>query len=176
MTPPDAVGPLQDYETAAHDGHKTELRLWLRLLTCTTLIESTVRQRLRTQFDVTLPRFDLMAQLDRNPQGLTMGELSRRMMVSAGNVTGLADRMQKEGLVTRSPHPDDRRTMLIRLTEAGRGSFARMARAHEDWIAELLSDLAPADLDRMMDLLARTKASVHAHGDPEDARSPKRAG
>lgn len=166
MTPPDAVPPPQDYETAAHDGHKTELRLWLRLLTCTTLIESTVRQRLRTRFDVTLPRFDLMAQLDRHPQGLTMGELSRRMMVSAGNVTGLADRMEREGLVARSPHPGDRRTLLIRLTDAGRAAFAEMARAHEDWIAELLSDLAPADLDRMMDLLARTKASVHAHGDP----------
>ena len=85
------------------DDHKTELRLWLRLLTCTTLIENEVRRRLRDQFGITLPRFDLLAQLDRAPNGMTLGELSQRMMVSNGNITGLVDRLCEQGLILRRP-------------------------------------------------------------------------
>ena len=88
--------------------HKTELRLWLRLLTCTTLIENEVRRRLRDNFDITLPRFDLLAQLDRAPDGMTLGELSQRMMVSNGNITGLVDRLVGQGLIRRRPVPNDR--------------------------------------------------------------------
>lgn len=149
-----------DFETSAHEDHKAELRLWLRMLTCTTLIETEIRSRLRSKFDVTLPRFDLMAQLERSPDGLTMGELSRRMMVSAGNVTGLADRLAKEGLVQRTPHPNDRRTQIVRLTPDGHRSFAVMAEAHEGWVAELLSDLDSDAVSDLMELLARTKGSV----------------
>ena len=85
--------------------HEAELRLWLRLLTCTTLIECEIRQRLRAEFDVTLPRFDLMAQLDKAPNGMTLGELSQRMMVSNGNITGLVDRLTEQGLIRRRPAP-----------------------------------------------------------------------
>ena len=100
--------------------HEAELRLWLRLLTCTTLIESDIRQRLRTEFDVTLPRFDLMAQLDKAPNGMTLGELSQRMMVSNGNVTGLVERLVSLNLVERKPAPNDRRAMIVTLTLEGR--------------------------------------------------------
>ncbi len=89
--------------------HEAELRLWLRLLTCTTLIEGEVRSRLRDSFDVTLPRFDLMAQLDKAPNGMTLGELSQRMMVSNGNVTGLVERLVAQNLIERRPSPTDRR-------------------------------------------------------------------
>src|SRR5262245_21543598 len=103
-----------------HD-HKTELRLWLRIYTCKTLIEGEVRKRLRENFGVTLPRFDLMAQLDRaSPKGMTLGELSQRMMVSNGNVTGLVDRLAAQGLIRRRPSPDDRRAQLVSLTTEGR--------------------------------------------------------
>ena len=131
-----------DAETALADtppGHKDELRLWLRLLTCTNLIEAEIRRRLRAEFDTTLPRFDLLAQLERHPAGLTLGEISRRMMVSNGNVTGLAARLEEEGLVERRVSATDRRAQSLRLTPRGRREFARQSAAHEGWVAELLA-------------------------------------
>ena len=157
-----ATIPL-DAETKAaerpHD-HHDELRLWLRLLTCTTLIEGEVRRRLRESFDVTLPRFDLMAQLDKNPDGMTLGELSSRMMVSNGNVTGLVERLVADGLIARRPAPNDRRVQIVRLTPAGRRGFRAMARAHEGWILKIFSDLRPSEVTALMGLLAKAKRSA----------------
>ena len=140
--------------------HEAELRLWLRLLTCTTLIEGEVRRRLRDAFDVTLPRFDLLAQLDKAPNGMTLGELSQRMMVSNGNVTGLAERLVEQGLLDRRASPTDRRAQLVSLTAEGRRMFRTMARTHEDWIADIFAGLAPDDIDTLMRLLAKTKDSA----------------
>jgi DNA-binding MarR family transcriptional regulator len=140
--------------------HESELRLWLRLLTCTTLIEGEIRRRLRQEFNVTLPRFDLMAQLDKAPSGMTLGELSRRMMVSNGNVTGLSERLVALGLLDRRQSPNDRRAHLVSLTAEGRRAFRAMVRAHEGWIAEIFSNLSAADVDALMRLLARTKSSA----------------
>ena len=140
--------------------HEAELRLWLRLLTCTTLIEGEVRRRLRDEFDVTLPRFDLMAQLDKAPNGMTLGELSQRMMVSNGNVTGLAERLVEQGLLDRRPSPNDRRAQIVSLTAEGRRAFRAMARTHEDWIAEIFAGLDAAEIETLMNLLAKTKASA----------------
>jgi DNA-binding MarR family transcriptional regulator len=138
------------------DDHRA-LRLWLRLLTCTQLIERSVRARLRSRFAITLPRFDLMAQLERHPEGLKMSELSRRMMVTGGNVTGIVDQLVSEGLVERSAEPTDRRAFRVRLTRAGERSFGDMARAHEEWIAALLGGLSRAEHARLYRLLARVK-------------------
>jgi DNA-binding MarR family transcriptional regulator len=155
--------PRLDAETkVAEVDHKAELRLWLRLLTCTTLIEAEVRRRLRREFDETLPRFDLMAQLERIDSGMTLGEVSKRMMVSAGNVTCLVDRLVKAGFVERRPAPHDRRSQLIRLSRRGREHFGRMAAAHEQWVAELLVDLRDRDITATMERLAKVKASVSA--------------
>jgi DNA-binding MarR family transcriptional regulator len=140
--------------------HHAELRLWLRLLTCTTLIEGEVRRRLRGDFGVTLPRFDLMAQLDKFPSGMTLGELSSRMMVSNGNVTGLAERLVADGLLVRRPSPNDRRAQIVSLTPEGRRTFRAMARAHENWIAEIFADLQPGEVETLMALLAKAKASA----------------
>jgi DNA-binding MarR family transcriptional regulator len=140
--------------------HEAELRLWLRLLTCTTLIEGEVRSRLRSAFDVTLPRFDLMAQLDKAPNGMTLGELSQRMMVSNGNVTGLVERLSEQGLIERRPSPSDRRAQIVSLTGEGRRTFRAMARTHEGWIAEIFDDLSPSEIETLMKLLARTKGSA----------------
>jgi DNA-binding MarR family transcriptional regulator len=140
--------------------HQAELRLWLRLLTCTNLIEGEIRRRLRDTFDVTLPRFDLMAQLDKNPGGMTLGELSSRMMVSNGNVTGLVERLLAQGLLDRRPAPNDRRAQLVSLSSEGRRAFRAMARTHENWIAEMFARLGPADIDDMMRLLGKAKAST----------------
>jgi DNA-binding MarR family transcriptional regulator len=150
--------------------HESELRLWLRLLTCTTLIEGEVRRRLRQEFDVTLPRFDLMAQLDKAPGGMTLGELSRRMMVSNGNVTGLSERLMALGLLDRRQSRSDRRAQLVSLTPEGRRVFRTMARAHEGWIAEIFSNLTSADIDALMRLLAKTKASARRAISGEPAR------
>jgi len=152
-----------DAETRAAErpeDHKAELRLWLRLLTCTTLVEGEVRRRLRAGFGLTLPRFDLMAQLERFPDGLTLGELSRRLMVSNGNVTGLVERLAEAGQVERAAHPVDRRIVLVRLTPAGRAEFSRMARAHAGWIGDLFGDLSDDEMRHLMRLLGRLKQSV----------------
>jgi DNA-binding MarR family transcriptional regulator len=159
-----AVAPL-DAETKVAErpgDHQAELRLWLRLLTCTTLIEGEIRRRLRDAFDVTLPRFDLMAQLDKTTGGMTLGELSERMMVSNGNVTGLAERLVAQGLLDRRPSPSDRRAHLVSLTPEGRRVFRTMARTHENWIAELFSGLSPDEIDTLMRLLAKAKTSARA--------------
>jgi DNA-binding MarR family transcriptional regulator len=140
--------------------HESELRLWLRLLTCTTLIEGEIRRRLRETFDMTLPRFDLLAQLDKAPNGMTLGELSQRMMVSNGNVTGLVERLQSQGLIERRPAPNDRRAQLVSLTPEGRKTFRAMARTHEGWIAAIFGDLTPGETETLMQLLSRTKTSV----------------
>ena len=140
--------------------HEEELRLWLRLLTCTTLIEGEIRSRLRGPFDVTLPRFDLMAQLDKSPNGMTLGELSQRMMVSNGNVTGLVERLVSLNLVERKPAPNDRRAMIVTLTPDGRRTFRSLARTHEGWIAEIFADLTQTEIDTLMKLLAKTKNSA----------------
>ena len=142
------------------DDHKTELRLWLRIFTCKMLIEGEVRRRLRDSFDVTLPRFDLMAQLDRTPNGMTLGELSQRMMVTNGNVTGLVDRLVAQKLIDRRPSPTDRRSQIVSLTAEGRKAFRAMARANGNWIAEIFADLTPGEIEILMRLLDKTKASA----------------
>ena len=152
-----------DAETKAvemPEDHREELRLWLRLLTCSTLIEGEVRRRLRERFDVTLPRFDLMAQLDKAPDGMTLSDLSKRMMVSNGNLTGLVDRLVTSGHIARIVSPTDRRAMVISLTEAGRAEFRTMAGEHEHWIADLFGDLNAKDRNDLMRLLAKTKLSA----------------
>lgn len=162
----DEAAPIPlDAETKAAErpaDHEPELRLWLRLLSCTNLIENEVRRRLREHFGVTLPRFDLLAQLDKTPSGMTLGELSQRMMVSNGNVTGLVERLVADGLIDRRPSPTDRRAQMVSLTSEGRRAFRAMARAHENWIAKLFSELNREDVDTLMRCLAKTKTSVRA--------------
>ena len=146
-----------DRESIARSEDHHALRIWLRLLTCTQLIERQVRSRLREQFASTLPRFDLMAQLERYPEGLKMNELSRLLMVTGGNVTAIVDQLEHEGLVERLDDAADRRAFRIRLTRAGERSFAEMARAHEGWVVELLAGLSRREQDDLLKLLAKVK-------------------
>jgi len=155
------AGPL-DREAAAADDDRLQLRVWLRLLTCVQLVETSIRARLRAEFDTTLPRFDVLAQLDARGSELTMGELSARLMVTSGNVTGLVDAMETEGLVARQPHPTDRRSTLIAMTPAGRDFFARMAPTHAGWIEALMAGLSRAEAARLMELLGKLKDSARA--------------
>ena len=146
----------------APDDHRAELRLWLRLLSCANLVEGDVRRRLRADFEVTLPRFDLLAQLARAPEGMTMGDLSRRMMVSNGNLTALVGRMVLSGHVDRRASAADKRAQMVRLTARGRRDFARLAARHGDWIAELFAGLDKRDVEALSLLLAKMKSGVQS--------------
>lgn len=154
-----------DLEAIVRDPAKddeSELRLWLRMLSCTNRVSSEVRARLRAEYGVTLPRFDLLAQLDRERDGLRLGELSRRLMVTNGNITGLVGRLVAEGLIRRDADAD-RRAAVVRLTPHGKATFRRMAQSHDIWLKEILSDVNKATLAALMDGLAQVKQSVARH-------------
>ena len=155
-------GEQLDLASRLTQGHHQSLKLWLRMLSCTVKIENEIRSRLRASFGITLPRFDLMAQLERFPQGLRMGELSKRMMVTGGNITGITHQLEQEKLVVREPDPDDRRVYSVRLTPAGREAFATMAAVHEEWIAELLQGMSGAEKNQLIALLSTMKQHLHA--------------
>jgi DNA-binding MarR family transcriptional regulator len=154
--------PVHDPESRLSDDHHASLRLWMRLFTCTLLIERGVRAKLRDEFAISLPRFDLMAQLERNPRGLRMRELSERLMVTGGNVTGITDQLVAEGLVERRPIPEDRRAFAVRLTTKGKRAFDAMAVAHERWVIEMLAGLSDNERNRLYALLGRVKHTVGA--------------
>lgn len=158
--PARAVSQTIDSETRVRDDHHQSLRLWLRLLACTSLIENHVRQRLQSGFATTLPRFDLMAQLERAPGGLKMGELSRRMMVTGGNVTGITDLLEEEGLVARVADAADRRALRVKLTAEGRQQFGRMAREHEQWVIGLFAEMPLKKKEQLAALLSELKQNV----------------
>ena len=149
-----------DRESAVLSDDKLELRLWLRLLTCSSLIAGEVRARLRETYATTLPRFDLLAQLDRAADGLTMGELSSRLMVSNGNVTGLTEALVREGLVSREPEPADRRSLRIRLTAPGKRAFDAMTPTHEQWIDQMMAGLTRTEMAHLLELLGKLKQSA----------------
>ncbi|MEP3275960.1 MAG: MarR family transcriptional regulator [Stappiaceae bacterium] len=131
-----------ELEAAPQSAAKARLRLWLRMLRSTRLIESELRERLRLEFQATLPRFDVMAALYRQRDGMIMSDLSRFLMVSNGNVTGIIDRLVSDGLVSRQKREGDRRTSFVRLTSAGISAFEEMARSHEAWVSALLADFS----------------------------------
>ncbi|MDR2240284.1 MAG: MarR family transcriptional regulator [Zoogloeaceae bacterium] len=161
MNPPRHTAATRtDHETRVTDDHHQSLRLWLRMLACTNLIEAFIRKQLRINFQTTLPRFDLMAQLERHPDGLKMGELSARMMVTGGNVTGITDQLVSEGLVVREDNPNDRRAYSVRLTREGRRVFGEWAGEHEDWVFRLFDGLDEKDKEQLYALLARLKQHV----------------
>ena len=164
---------LADVESRVDADHHQALKLWLRLLACTNRVEAEVRSRLREEFDTTLPRFDLMAQLERHSGGLKMNELSQRLMVTGGNVTGIVDPLEAEGLVVREDHPTDRRAFLVRLTPAGRRQFRRMAAVHEAWIVELFEGWSPAQKTQVHELLATLKQHLAALDAPAAPRTKR---
>ena len=141
-----------------HD-HAT-LKLWLRLLACSTQIESEIRRRLRQRFGISLSRFDYLAQLYRQPEGLRMKDQSRHLMVTGGNVTGLTDELEREGMVAREGSPTDRRAWIVRLTDAGRSAFAAMAEEHERWLVELFAGFGGGDAQQLYQQLGLLRVQL----------------
>ncbi len=137
---------------------KARLRLWLRILKVSRTMESDLRERLRTEFNTTLPRFDVMAALFREKEGLKMSELSGVLRVSNGNVTGIVDRLVGEGTIMRVPVENDRRAMTVRLTEKGRAEFEQLAGVHEKWVSNLLKQINADDANQLIELLGRIDA------------------
>ena len=159
------VMPALDDEAIGHEARAgrddhASLRLWLRLLSCSTEIEAEIRRRLRAEFGISLARFDYLAQLHRHPEGLRMRALSSYLMVTGGNVTGLTDELEKLGHVARSDDPDDRRSYRVALTPKGRRAFEKMARVHEGWVAELFAGLSRADKTTLYDGLGRLRLAL----------------
>jgi len=156
------VVPDADAETRIHDDHHLSVRLWLRMLACTNRIENFVRQNLQSKFETTLPRFDLMAQLERAPQGLKMSELSQRMMVTGGNVTGITDGLEKDGLVVREVDPTDRRVFYVKLSAEGQRQFRRMAAEHEQWVIGLFEGMSMKHKNLLVELLGELKRNIRS--------------
>ena len=147
----------------AKAGQKLELRLWRRLFSTTRLISQEITRRLRAEFDTTLPQFDLLSQLFREPGGLRLGELSKRTMVTNGNVTGLVDRLVADGLIVREALGGDRRVTVAKLTKRGSAAFADMAEAHEGWLREMMGGVDAATRETLLGHLGALKTSVGDH-------------
>ena len=157
------------HEARALGGDHAALKLWLRLLACTTQVEDEIRRRLRQRFGISLPRFDYLAQLYRWPSGLKMKDLSRCLMVTGGNVTGLTDELEREGLVQREPSATDRRSWIVRLTDQGRDGFEAMAQEHEQWILELFGGLSPTDIQQLHQQLGALRSQMaQCHENPTE--------
>jgi DNA-binding MarR family transcriptional regulator len=148
------------YEARSATGDHAALKLWLRMLACTTQIENEIRRRLRARFNTSLPRFDYMAQLYRTPEGLRMKDLSSHLMVTGANVTGITDELERDGLVARSSSTTDRRSLIVNLTTEGRRQFEAMAQEHEQWILELFACLGTTELSQTYTQLGTLR--VHA--------------
>jgi DNA-binding MarR family transcriptional regulator len=151
---------VEDFETRAAETDHQDLRLWLRMMTIHKLINNESRRRLRAEFGMSLSRFDLMSQLDGNDQGIRMGELSSRLMVTTGNITGLTNELEDDGLVERMADPTSRRAFLVRLTPKGRRHFRTSAKALEGWIAEFFSPLSQRDKKNLFEMLGQQKQFI----------------
>ncbi len=172
--------PVLDDERIGHEaravaGDHIDLKIWLRLLACSTQIEQQISQRLRTRFGITLARFDYLAQLQRHPDGLRMNALSRYLMVTGGNITGLTDQLAKEGLVERVDDPDDRRSWRVALTPKGRSDFAAMAAEHETWLTAMFEGLGAGDKDQLFAQLGRLRVHLAQHQATLEAAPPAAA-
>jgi len=154
---------MDEAPAATRKGH-LELRLWLRLLGCSVKMESLLSQRLRKEFKTSMARFDVLAQLERFPDGLSMSDLSRRLLVSNGAITGLVDKLMKAGMVTRRDDPGDRRSVIVRLAPKGRESFLRMARRHEEWVVSILGELSAEAQSELLQNLTLLHRNLDLHG------------
>lgn len=150
-----------DRESASRQEDKLELKVWLRFLSVFKIVESKLRTRLRSNFDISIPRFDVLAILHAHDGPMTMGELSSGLMVTTGNVTGIIDTLTGEGLVSKSTNPADRRSQMIEITPAGRKLFGRIAPALARWFEEAMSDMTTAEVKELQKLLGKFKISAN---------------
>lgn len=158
------ASPLQIFERKMENipRDKDGLRLWLRLVACTQMVEQEIRVMLREKYAMTLPRFELLAALDRVPDGLTMGELSRWLMVTKGNITGIAERLSEDGFIKRQPTPTDRRSFVVTLTPRGRKLFKEMETEYETFLDQIFAEISIDDSDSFTGVLAKVKEVIES--------------
>lgn len=156
--------------SVTEDDHQS-LRLWLRMMSCTNQVQTEIRRRLRTEFGMSLARFDYLAQLHRYPEGLSMSALSAYLMVTGGNVTGLTQELEKEGWVLREVDPTDRRSFRLQLTNEGRVSFEKIAAVHESWVVSMFAGMRSADRLQLTALLGQLRMQA-AHAVEAEAPAP----
>ena len=161
IAPMDAAG-FVDIETGLTAEDHFDLRLWLRLLACTHWIESTIKERMKAEFSLTLTQFNLMAQIDRMGSGINMRDLSRRTMVTSSNITVVTDQLEAAGYIERRRDPGDRRSFIVDMTPKGRTEFARMAKAHEGWVVELLAAVGQSEKNELFRVLSLLKTRLGA--------------
>jgi DNA-binding MarR family transcriptional regulator len=152
---------VKDNNPSTANISKQRLRLWLQLLKTSRHIETQLRNNLRTEFNTTLPRFDVMSALERTPSGLKMSELSDQLMVSNGNVTGIIDRLEKDNLVERISVDGDRRATRVQLSTTGKQEFSAMASAHEIWVDELMQAMDTDSIERTEEVLNTLRDPHH---------------
>ena len=139
---------------------KQSLRLWLRLFSCQALVEDKIRALLRDNYGITLPQFDVLAELEHAGRALTMTELSKYLVVSNGNITGVVDRLEREDYLTRIRSDEDRRVQYIELTSQGKKRFKKIAIDHEKWVSDIFADLSQDQISELISLLKTTKDSI----------------
>ena len=157
---------LPDLESRLNPTACDHLRTWLRFQSCNRLIENEIRSRLRKEFNTTLPRYDLMAHLEKFPKGIKMSDLSRHMMVTNGNITGITDQLVKDGYVQRVKLPQDRRSSLLKLTAKGRVHLAEINAAHNEWVCDLFGQLSDQTVQSMLSSLNELKMLYHLFTTP----------
>lgn len=163
------VSRIESRHAGVEQRGKLSLRLWLRLLACESMVEHDIRSRLRNAFGVTLPQFDVLSELEHAGHALTMSELSRELMVSNGNITGVIDRLERDGMVSRRPSETDRRVQYIELTEPGLAQFQAMAREHENWLQSLFGGLSTTEIQQLENLLREAKTSIRTALSEDDS-------
>lgn len=137
------------------------LRSWLALLSAANALKKSVDARLRSEFGLSISRFDVLAILDRaGPQGLRAGALSQQLMVTEGNTTQVTAPLIRDGLVARRQDKEDARAANFRLTKKGERLFAQMAKAHRGWIEEAFDDFSPQQLESFR----RQLGKINPHG------------
>ena len=142
--------------------------MWLRMLSATIRIEKRVRSFLKREFDSTLPRFDILAELERETAPITMSELTQHLLVTNGNVTGLVNRLVEDGLVARDADPVDRRVQRVILTDAGRTAFCAMAESHEKLIDSFFTSLSDRQMDMLLQLTTALNNGLRGNTEDED--------
>jgi DNA-binding MarR family transcriptional regulator len=160
-------------EARAQSTDHSAVRLWLRLLSCSTQVEQVIRARLRERFGITLPRFDYLAQLERHPDGLRLNTLTRNLMVTGGNVTLLTEQLVADGWVERATDPADRRSTIVSLTSWGRREFLRMAAEHEQWLVTLFCGFDDVHRDALYEHLGRLRAHLAPRGPSTSSRQER---
>jgi MarR family transcriptional regulator, 2-MHQ and catechol-resistance regulon repressor len=113
--------------------------------------------------DFTPAQFDIIATLG-NTDGMTCKELGDKTLITKGTLTGVIDRLETKGLVERSMHPEDRRSMIVRLTAQGQREFERVFAEHVQFCKRPFLNYSDKEFVALERELAKLKERLQANG------------